>query len=97
MTWLRYDGAELTSTSVAPGLHILTAADLDDMSNPRQRYWLPEFERAAAPTPARGAAGAAGPSSSPMSTAPTTTRGRSTSATAAPRVSSAPSRPRSSP
>jgi hypothetical protein len=29
---------------VPEGTHILTAADLDDMSNPRQRYWLPEFE-----------------------------------------------------
>ena len=46
VVWLRYDGAELTRNEVAPGLHILTAADLDDMSNPRQRYWLPEFETA---------------------------------------------------
>ena len=51
VTWWRYDGAELTPNEVAPGLHILTAADLDDMSNPRQRYWLPEFEAAPTPTP----------------------------------------------
>jgi hypothetical protein len=50
-TWWRYDGAELTRREVPPGLHILTAADLDDMSNPRQRYWLPEFEGATAPDP----------------------------------------------
>jgi hypothetical protein len=50
-TWWRYDGSELTRQAVPPGLHILTAADLDDMSNPRQRYWLPEFESAAPPDP----------------------------------------------
>jgi hypothetical protein len=52
VTWWRYDGEQLTRREVPPGLHILTAADLDDMSNPRQRYWLPEF--AAAPRPAPG-------------------------------------------
>ena len=51
VAWLRYDGTGLTRNEVAPGLHILTAADLDDMSNPRQRHWLPEFETASAPTP----------------------------------------------
>jgi hypothetical protein len=54
VTWLRYDGAGLSEHDVAPGLHIITAADLDDMSNPRQRYWLPEFEAAPAPTPPDG-------------------------------------------
>jgi hypothetical protein len=52
VSWWRYDGAELAGHEVAAGVHILTAADLDDMSNPRQRYWLPEFE--AAPSPAPG-------------------------------------------
>lgn len=51
VTWWRYDGTDLTRHEVAPGLHILTAADLDDMSNPRQRYWLHEFEAAPAPAP----------------------------------------------
>jgi hypothetical protein len=51
VSWWRYDGAELSRKEVASGLHILTAADLDDMSNPRQRYWLPEFESAGAPDP----------------------------------------------
>ena len=51
VTWLRYDGAVFSDHEVEPGLHILTAADLDDMSNPRQRYWLPEFEAAAPPAP----------------------------------------------
>jgi hypothetical protein len=51
VTWWRYDGAELARHEVTSGLHILTAADLDDMSNPRQRYWLPEFEAAQAPAP----------------------------------------------
>jgi hypothetical protein len=54
VSWLRYDGAELTSHEVDPGLHIITAADLDDMSNPRQRYWLPEFEAAPPPAPRPG-------------------------------------------
>lgn len=52
VTWWRYDGAELSHSEVPPGLHILTAADLDDMSNPRQRYWLPRFEAAPPPAPA---------------------------------------------
>ena len=52
--WWRYDGSELSRRHVPPGLHIITAADLDDMSNSRQRYWLPEFEAAAAPAPRRG-------------------------------------------
>jgi hypothetical protein len=51
LSWLRYDGAELSRHDVAPGLHIITAADLDDMGNPRQRHWLPEFEAAPAPAP----------------------------------------------
>lgn len=51
VTWWRYDGEGLTDHEVAPGLHILTAADLDDMSNPRQRYWLPEFAAAETPAP----------------------------------------------
>jgi Transport and Golgi organisation 2 len=49
ITWWRYDGAELSRDEVPPGLHILTAADLDDMSNARQRYWLPQFDRATPP------------------------------------------------
>lgn len=51
VTWWRYDGAELSRHAVPSGLHILTAADLDDMSNPRQRFWLPRFEAAAQPAP----------------------------------------------
>lgn len=49
VTWWRYDGTSLSRRDVPAGLHILTAADLDDMSNPRQRYWLPHFEAAAGP------------------------------------------------
>jgi len=51
VTWWRWDGAALSEHPVSPGLHILTAADLDDMSNPRQRYWLPEFAAAELPDP----------------------------------------------
>jgi len=49
--WWRYDGKALSRHLVPSGLHILTSADLDDMSNPRQRYWLPEFAAAEAPAP----------------------------------------------
>jgi hypothetical protein len=49
--WWRYDGAALSRHEIPPGLHILTAADLDDMSNPRQRYWLPRFTAAEGPAP----------------------------------------------
>jgi hypothetical protein len=51
VSWWRYDGVDISLREVPPGLHIITAADLDDMSNPRQRYWLPEFENAPAPAP----------------------------------------------
>ncbi len=58
--WWRYDGTALSCHRVAPGLHILTAADLDDMSNPRQRHWLPRFEAAAPPAPGLGQRAPAG-------------------------------------
>jgi hypothetical protein len=58
--WWRYDGSELTRSEVPPGLHILTAGDLDDMSNPRQRYWLPRFREAPPPSPEPSARAPAG-------------------------------------
>lgn len=58
--WWRYDGAELSRHRVEPGLHIVTAADLDDMGNPRQRHWLPRFEAAAPPAPSRARRAPAG-------------------------------------
>jgi hypothetical protein len=51
VVWWRYDGADLSRHLVPPGVHMLTAADLDDMSNPRQRFWLPAFEAAEQPAP----------------------------------------------
>jgi hypothetical protein len=60
VTWWRHDGSELARHEVSPGLHILTAADLDDMSNPRQRYWLPEFAAAEQPSPRAGETAPAG-------------------------------------
>ena len=52
--WWRYDGAVLTRRELEPGLHILTAVDLDDIGNPRQRRWLPEFAAVAPPAPKPG-------------------------------------------
>ncbi len=58
--WWRYDGAGLSRHRVPPGIHILTAADLDDMGNQRQRRWLPEFEAAPPPAPGPGRRAPAG-------------------------------------
>lgn len=51
--WLRHSGDHqpVQSRAVAPGLHLLTAGDLDDRSVPRIRTWLPRFAAAAAPDP----------------------------------------------
>jgi hypothetical protein len=51
VTWWRYDGESLSRHEVSPGLHIITAADMDDMGNPRQRRWLPEFKTPPGPAP----------------------------------------------
>ncbi len=56
--WLRHrggggpDGIEVFE--VPPGLHMLTARELDDTTVPRIRDYLPRFRAAAEPDPARG-------------------------------------------
>lgn len=55
--WLRYDGRRLTRHRISPGVHIVNSADLDDLGNPRQRRWLPEFEALAPARPGPRAGG----------------------------------------
>lgn len=55
--WLRHvdDGrGSIQQHALAPGLHMLTAGDLNDRSVPRIRLWLPRFAAAAAPDPDAG-------------------------------------------
>lgn len=55
--WLRHDGeatGRVEAFEVAPGLHMLTARDLDDESLARIRLHLPRFRAAAAPRPEAG-------------------------------------------
>lgn len=51
--WLRHAGETIEVFEIAPGLHMLTAADLDDPSDPRIRLFLPQFRNAPAPDPER--------------------------------------------
>ena len=52
--WLRHAGEDrdIQSFPVAAGLHMLTAADLDEPDHPRVRAYLPRFRRVDAPDPA---------------------------------------------
>jgi uncharacterized protein with NRDE domain len=52
--WLRNDGSRIRATRVPDGLHMLTAAELDDTSDPRIRAYLPRFRRSPQPVPERG-------------------------------------------
>jgi len=47
-------GDEIAMQPLAPGLHMLTAADLDDPAHPRIRSFLPRFRSAPVPDPATG-------------------------------------------
>ena len=49
--WLRHAGARIEVFEIAPGLHMLTSADLNDPSDPRIRLYLPKFRDARAPDP----------------------------------------------
>ena len=54
--WLRHEVAETSDDIVAPlrpGLHMITAGELDDSDDPRIRYWLPQFAAAPPPDPER--------------------------------------------
>lgn len=47
--WLRFDGTSIGSTPIEPGLHMLSAHDLDDRQSPRIAAYLDRF--AALPDP----------------------------------------------
>ena len=49
--WLRHDGEEIRLQEVSPGLHMLTARELDDPEDPRIRHYLPRFQEARVPDP----------------------------------------------
>ena len=49
--WLRADGRTITAQSIAPGLHMLSALELDDRSSPRIEAYLDRFAALAAPRP----------------------------------------------
>jgi uncharacterized protein with NRDE domain len=53
--WLRHGGdGEVRVHPVPPGLHMLSATELDDPGYPRIRAYLERFRSAAAPDPERG-------------------------------------------
>lgn len=55
--WLRHreDGSERIDVfTIPPGVHMLTAGDLDDETIPRIRHYLPRFRQAEVPDPAQG-------------------------------------------
>lgn len=55
--WLRHRGdasERIEVFEVEPGLHMLTAGDLDDEAQPRIGAWLPRFRAAPAPDPETG-------------------------------------------
>lgn len=49
--WVRADGSRVEVRPIAPGLHMLSALDLDDRSSPRIAAYLDRFAAAAAPVP----------------------------------------------
>ena len=52
--WLRHGGdGEIRVHPIPPGLHMLTAGELDDLGNPRIRANLERFRAAATPEPER--------------------------------------------
>ena len=53
--WLRHGGAGIAMLEVPPGLHMLTARELDDNRDPRIRHYLPRFREAEIPDPESGA------------------------------------------
>lgn len=53
--WVRADGGRRVQVfPVAEGLHMLTALELDDLSSPRIKAYLPRFQTAPAPDPDSG-------------------------------------------
>lgn len=52
--WLRHAGAGIEVLEVPPGVHMLTARELDDSRDPRIRRYLPRFREARIPDPESG-------------------------------------------
>lgn len=53
--WLRHGGdGEIRVHPIPPGLHMLSATELDDMGYPRIRNYLPRFRAARTPEPESG-------------------------------------------
>ena len=50
--WLRNQGGQVEIFSIPPGLHMLTAHEIDDSTVPRIRVYLPRFQEAKVPDPA---------------------------------------------
>ncbi|CAA7625209.1 NRDE family protein [Magnetospirillum sp. SS-4] len=49
--WLRSDGERIAALTIAPGLHMLSALDLDDRTSPRIDAYLDRFAAAPPPRP----------------------------------------------
>jgi hypothetical protein len=52
--WIRNDGTALVARTIPPGLHMLTARELNDGTDPRIRAYLPRFRAARIPNPDSG-------------------------------------------
>jgi uncharacterized protein with NRDE domain len=52
--WLRNLGQEIEAVALLPGLSMITAMDLNDMSSARTRHFLPRWREAAVPDPGAG-------------------------------------------
>ncbi|MDY0870324.1 NRDE family protein [Dongia rigui] len=52
--WLRNLGQEIEAIALLPGLSMITAMDLNDMSSARTRHFLPRWREAALPDPGSG-------------------------------------------
>lgn len=50
--WLRNQGGQVETFKIPPGLHMLTAREIDDSTVPRIRTYLPRFRKARVPDPA---------------------------------------------
>jgi uncharacterized protein with NRDE domain len=52
--WLKNDGSEITAETLPPGLSMITASDRNDPQSLRIRHFLPHWQMAEEPDPARG-------------------------------------------
>lgn len=52
--WLRADGQRITAQPISPGLHMLSALDLDDRASPRINAYMERFRALPPPTPETG-------------------------------------------